>query len=194
MEHSFITPLVDAPTLEARISTMARELRIENTALFDDAPVVLLALMNGAFHFASMLHQKLCPLTRLETMRVSSYHGAMQASTTPIIPVDLALMRALKDKHVILVDDILDTGNTLAHVMRVLERDAKPKSIRTVVLLEKERVREGTLQHADAAGFVIEDKFVVGFGLDYQGKYRGLPYIGVLDPLREAVAVSVRPA
>lgn len=116
---------------------------------------------------------------RLHTLSVSSYHGG----TTSAGRVELAqaLPFDVSARHVLLIDDILDTGLTLATVQDKLRQQSHPETLRTAVLLSKRRPREREV-HVDYVGFDIPDEFVVGYGMDYQGHYRNLPCIGILNP------------
>ena len=112
---------------------------------------------------------------RLDCLSVASYHGKAETSGEVIFN---QVAPDVKDRHVLLLDDILDSGHTLAAIREKLET-AQPRSVRICVLLskKKERARE---VGADYVGFEIEDEFVVGYGLDYDERYRNLPCIGVL--------------
>jgi hypoxanthine phosphoribosyltransferase len=132
---------------------------------------------------------------KLDCLIVASYHGEAQASGEVIFKLATASPSsggqiALPDvagRDVLIVDDILDSGKTLAAVRETLEI-GKPHSVRVCVLLSKKKER-GRQVHADYVGFEIEDEFVVGYGLDFRERYRNLPYIGVLrkDLLEQSV-------
>ena len=167
-------PLIRAPTLRRRITGLGREIA---RAYAGRAPT-LLVLMDGAFCFAADLVRAI-PLGEIELLfcRASSYRGGMVSRGT----VDLEALPDLSGKPVLVVDDILDIGRTLAAAVAAV-RLAGAASVNTCVLLDKptRRVAEG-LQHADFSGFVIPDAFVVGYGLDHDGRWRGLPDVCVLD-------------
>ncbi len=114
--------------------------------------------------------------TSLDFMDVSSYSGT---NSTGVVKIVKDLDHPIEGKNVIVVEDIIDTGRTLSYLLTLLQ-DRKPKSLRLCTLLDKpdRRVTEVT---ADYTGFVVPDKFIVGYGLDYDQKYRNLPYVGVLD-------------
>lgn len=130
---------------------------------------------------ADLLRRIPLPL-KLDCLSVASYHGKAQTSGEVIFkqiaPPDVA------DRHILILDDILDSGHTLAAIREKLET-ARPRSIRVCVLLQKKKARQRTV-NADYVGFEIEDEFVVGYGLDFMERYRNLPCIGVLR--RELVA------
>ena len=115
---------------------------------------------------------------RLDCIRVSSYGNSTNPETAPRILG--SLKSDVADKHVLLVDDILDTGNTMKMVFTEVSAK-KPASLKTCVFLDKPERRQNNFQ-ADWSGFSIPDEFVVGYGLDYAGRYRELPYLGTLKP------------
>jgi hypoxanthine phosphoribosyltransferase len=115
---------------------------------------------------------------RLDCIRVSSYGMKTKSIGTPQIIHSLTI--DIKNRDVLLIDDILDTGKTLKLVSELV-RELKPSSLRTCVLLDKKARREVPIE-ADFVGFEIPDRFVVGYGLDFAERYRNLPGIGVLKP------------
>ena len=165
--------LFDAATIAARLDEMATEI----TAFYRGKPLTVLAILNGSLVFAADLLRRIPLALQLECLSVASYHGGTESSGTvsflqPHLP-------AVDGRHVLLLDDILDTGRTLHAVRQRLLAEAAPLSVRVAVLLRKAKQREKPFE-ADYTGFEIEDEFVVGYGLDYQGHYRNLPEIGVL--------------
>jgi hypoxanthine phosphoribosyltransferase len=168
-------PLIRAPVLRRRITGLGREIA---RAYAGRAPT-LLVLMDGAFCFAADL-VRATPVDEIELLfrRASSYRGGTVSSGS----VDLEALPDLRGKPLLIVDDILDTGRTLAAAVAAA-RVAGADSVRTCVLLDKpsRRVPEG-VQQADFSGFVIPDAFVVGYGLDHDGRWRGLPDVCVIDP------------
>ena len=132
---------------------------------------------------ADLLRRIPLPL-KLDCLSVASYHGKAQTSGEVIFK-QVALPDVM-DRHLLILDDILDSGHTLAAIRKKLET-AKPRSIRICVLLSKKKRRSRQV-HADYVGFEIEDEFVVGYGLDFRERYRNLPCIGVLR--REVIAQS----
>jgi len=137
---------------------------------------VILILHGGIFFAADLLRRINLPL-QVTSLSVSSYHGGTQSSGT--VTFHQSALPDVRGRHVLIVDDILDTGGTLATVRLRIEEECQPASIRLCVLLEKRRPRPAGIQ-ADYVGFQIGDEFVVGYGLDYQGHYRNLPLIGTL--------------
>jgi hypoxanthine phosphoribosyltransferase len=167
--------LFDAATIQQRVKQMARE--IERDCAGRELTVV--ALMDGALFFVSALLRNVDVPVRLHTLSVSSYHGG--TSSTGRVQLAQQLPFNLKARHVLLIDDILDTGLTLATVQERLLEQSHPETLRTAVLLSKQRPREREAK-VDYVGFDIADEFVVGYGMDYQGHYRNLPCIGILNP------------
>ena len=166
--------LIDEDVIRFRIDEMAPE--IINS--LEGAPIVVVALLKGALVFTADLFRRLPVRLDVECINVASYHGGTESSGE----VEF-LDKKLPDvtgKNVLLVDDILDTGRTLQAVSEAMLGQGA-SMVKTCVLLAKDKERDG-MQEADYVGFSIDDEFVVGYGLDYKGKYRNLPYVGVLDP------------
>lgn len=137
---------------------------------------VVLILHGGIFFAADLLRRINLPL-QLTSLSVSSYHGGTESAGT--VTFHQSALPDLRERHVLIVDDILDTGLTLASIRRRIEEECQPASTKICVLLEKRRPRPVDVR-PDYVGFQIEDEFVVGYGLDYQGHYRNLPLIGTL--------------
>ncbi len=154
-----------------RIGEMSREIERD----FRGREMVVVALLNGTVMFLADLLRRLSLPLRLDFLGVSSY-GAGTESGDPVYTKELRL--DVRQRDVLLVDDILDTGKTLSHVIPKL-RALKPRRIKVCVLLDK-RERRVEKVSANYVGFVIPNVFVVGYGLDYAEKYRNLPFVGVL--------------
>jgi hypoxanthine phosphoribosyltransferase len=152
---------------------MAREIGRD----FEKRELVVVSLLNGTVMFLADLVRRLDLPMRLDFIGVSSY-GSGTVSQRLVFTKELRL--DVRGHDVLLVDDILDTGRTLAAVLRKLEL-LKPRSIRTCVLLDKPSRRIENIR-ADYAGFEIADRFVVGYGMDYDERFRNLPFVGVLKP------------
>jgi hypoxanthine phosphoribosyltransferase len=164
--------LLDEDSLRQRVKAMAAEVQRDHPG----QTLTVLAIMDGALFFVADLLRCLDLPVRIVTMSASSYHGGTKSSGSVRLPWpdDLQLAGA----HVLVLDDILDTGLTLAAVRERLLAE-QPASLRIGVLLKKRRVQEKEVP-TDYVGFEIEDEFVVGYGMDYQGKFRNLPCIGIL--------------
>ena len=186
---------IDRPMTTLRISTpaddiaevlideqaIAAKVRELGTAIADDyrtKDLVLVSILKGALPFlADLMRQMPIPLA-LDFLEVSSYGEAMESSGNVRILKDLA--KSIEGRDVVVVEDILDTGQTLSYVIEHL-RSKQPASVRLCTLLDKPARRIVPIQ-IDYRGFEIPDKFVVGYGLDYAERYRNLPFIGVLKP------------
>ena len=140
--------------------------------------LVLIAVLRGAVVFMGDLMRKIELPTNIDFMAVSSYGDGVKSSGIVRIIKDLDI--DIRGRDVLIVEDILDSGNTLSYLLRVLEQRG-PASVRLCTLLDKpdRRVKPVEVHYS---GFTIPDAFVVGYGLDYDEKYRNLPYVGVLKP------------
>jgi hypoxanthine phosphoribosyltransferase len=164
--------LFDEPAIQKRLDEMAAQI----TADYGERELSVIALLTGSLMFMSDLLRRIPLPMKLDCMGVVSYHGKPQTSGQVIFKrVDLP---DVAGRDVLILDDILDSGHTLAAVRDKLAT-AKPRSLRLCVLLSKRKQRACDV-HADYVGFEIEDEFVVGYGLDFMERYRNLPYIGVL--------------
>ena len=141
-------------------------------------PVIVGVLKGVVVFYADMIRQIKTPC-EMDFMVLSSYSGTNSTGTT-VVKKDLSV--DIKDRHVLILEDIFDTGNSLNFtVQTLLER--KPASLKICTLLDKpERRRPDITLKADYVGFTIPDAFVIGYGLDYNEKYRNLPYVGILKP------------
>ena len=139
---------------------------------------LLVCVLKGAVHFFSELAKSIEPVCEYDFASASSYGSASESSGSVQLLKDIAT--DIKDRHVLIIDDIIDTGLTLQFLCELF-RSREPASVRTCVLLDKPE-RRATDFSADYVCFEIPNKFVVGYGLDYDQKYRNLPYIGVLKP------------
>lgn len=166
--------LLTEQQIEERIEEMAKEIAEE----YSGKQPLLVSILKGSFVFMADLVRKLNIDCTLDFMIVSSY-GTKSVSTGAVkIIKDLDI--DIENKHILLVEDILDSGLTLSYIKRILETK-KPASLRICTLLDKPGRRTANIT-ADYVGFTIPDKFIVGYGLDYAERYRNLPMIGVLDP------------
>ncbi len=138
----------------------------------------IIAVLNGSLIFAADLLRRLPLPVKLDCLSASSYRGAAQSSGS--VSFRELPMSSVNGRHILILDDILDTGLTLRSICEKLRVEASPLSVRICVLLRKDKPRAADLE-ADYVGFDIGDEFVVGYGLDYQERYRNLPFIGVLN-------------
>jgi hypoxanthine phosphoribosyltransferase len=164
--------LFDGPAIHKRLNEMAAQI----TADYSDRELTVIAILTGTLMFMSDLLRRIPLLLKLECLSVASYHGKTQTSGE--VTFKQLSLPDVAGRDVLILDDILDTGHTLAAVREKVET-AKPRSIRVCVLLSKRRQRARDVD-ADYIGFEIDDEFVVGYGLDFMERYRNLPYIGVL--------------
>lgn len=162
---------------EAQLRRRVRELARVLTRDYVGRELLLVPLLTGTIMFLADLLRHLPLPLKLDFMGVSSYR---EGAVSRELVVTKELRLEARDRHVLLVDDILDTGRTLACAQARL-RELGPRSLRTCVLLDKPDRRAEPVQ-ADYVGFTIPDVFVVGYGLDFAERYRNLPFVGVLRP------------
>jgi hypoxanthine phosphoribosyltransferase len=170
LDHILVTPLA----IKRRIARLAAQVNHD----YASKDLMVVAIVNGALIFAADLLRQLSSPLRLDCLRASSYHDGTKAVHEPRIVDQMKL--DVRNQHVLLVDDILDTGKTLAAVAGLI-RSKGATSVRTCVLLDK-KARRMVPFEADYVGFEIPNEFVVGYGLDFNERYRNLPCIGVLKP------------
>src|SRR5579863_5341457 len=163
---------------EAEILAKVAELGKRIAQDYRGKNVVLLGTLKGAVPFIADLARAIEIPLEIDYMAISSYGNSTQSSGVVRILKDLE--GPIDQKHVLIVEDIVDSGMTLHYLMDVLKQ-RRPQSLRVCTLLDKGRERV-KIVHLDYTGFNIPDKFVVGYGLDYAQRYRNLPYIGVLKP------------
>jgi len=161
---------------EAKIASRLKALAQEINLFYQGREILLVSILDGAIIFTADLLRLLSIPTQLDCLRISSYGSSTSPENAPQITG--SLKSDLRGKHVLLVDDILDTGNTLQRASdEILSHN--PDSLKTCVFLDKAERRTNHFQ-ADWVGFSIPNEFVVGYGLDYDGRYRDLPYLGKL--------------
>jgi hypoxanthine phosphoribosyltransferase len=168
---------VDVLISEARIGERVRDLGRQIEADYQGKPLTIVAVLTGSLILlADLVRQIHLPL-RVALLQASSYKGA--TTTAGALVLNEAFAPDVAGRHVLLLDDILDTGHTLVTLVGLM-RQRGAASVRTAVLLRKLGRQQVPLE-PDYCGFVIPDAFVVGYGLDYNDDYRHLPYIAVLD-------------
>ena len=163
---------------EDEIREKVRELGGKITADYKNSNLMLVTVLKGAVVFLADLMRQIDVPAEIDFMVVSSYGSGVKSSGVGKIVQDLDVPLAGKD--ILIVEDILDSGLTLSYIKELLESRG-PRSIRIATLLDKPSRRKVDLQ-ADYIGFSVPDEFVIGYGLDYDEKYRNLPYIGILKP------------
>lgn len=167
------TVLIDQDELSARIHALAQELRAD----LPSGQLHFVCVLKGAFLFLGDLVRATEGQVSIDFMACSSYGGATSSSGEVRLTKDLDA--SIEGRDVIIVEDIVDTGLTLHYLQEILQARG-PRSLKTACLLSKPSRRKIDVK-VDYIGFTIEDRFVVGYGLDYAEQYRNLPYIGVLE-------------
>jgi hypoxanthine phosphoribosyltransferase len=160
--------------LAQRISELADQINRD----YADKELLLVSVLRGSFIFMADLTRKITRPCIVDFMSVSSYGKG--TSSTGQVQITKDLSEDISGMHVLVVEDILDSGNTLSYLLKLLEQ-RHPASIRLCTLLDKPERRTKPVE-VHYSGFTIPDAFVVGYGLDYAEKYRNLPYIGILKP------------
>lgn len=163
---------------EEALSTCVGRLADEINRDYAGKEPVVIGILQGSFVFLADLVRQISHPIQLEFMSVSSYGSGAESSG--LVNIRLDLTENIAGRDVIIVEDILDSGNTLSRLIPLL-MERKPASLKLCVLLDKPERRESEVT-VDYLGFTIPDAFVVGYGLDYAQKYRNLPYVGVLKP------------
>jgi hypoxanthine phosphoribosyltransferase len=172
MSAQGVRTFISAADIQARVTALGRDIRRDHPD-----GVHLVGVLKGAFMFMSDLARAIDGRTTLDFIAVSSYGSSTKSSGQVQLLKDLD--SALENRDVVIVEDIVDTGLTLTYLQEIL-RARSPRSLRTACLLSKPSRRKVDVQ-VDYVGFTIEDKFVVGYGLDYAEQYRNLPHIGVIE-------------
>jgi len=173
MPTGSIPPFIPQEALQNRVQALAGEIRRD----VPDEDLHLICVLKGAVMFLADLVRSMSGGVSIDFIALSSYGGGTTSSGEVRLIKDLDY--GLEGRNVIIVEDIVDTGLTLNYLQQVL-RARNPKSLRTACLLSKPSRRKIDVK-VDYIGFTIEDRFVVGYGLDYSEQYRHLPYIGVLQ-------------
>ena len=174
MKNDLDQILLTQNVIEQRVQSLGKEIDQH----YHGREIIIITLLDGAIVFTADLIRHLAIPLRLDCLRVSSYGNSTDPETAPRI---LSTLKSdVAGKHVLLVDDILDTGNTLRRVHDEVSSKG-PASVHSCVFLDKPDRRQNSFK-ADWAGFSIPDEFVVGYGLDYAGRYRQLPYVATLKP------------
>ncbi len=167
--------LVSEEQLQAKVA----ELGARISADYEGRDLLLVSILKGAVVFMADLMRAVTIPCAIDFMVVSSYGGA-NTNSTGLVKIIKDLDQDLSGKDVLIVEDILDTGITLSHLMPMLQM-RNPRSLRLCTILSKPSRRKADIE-PDYCGFEVPDEFVVGYGLDYDEKYRNLPYVGVLKP------------
>ena len=161
---------------EQEIASRTRELAEQIQKDYNNEEIVIVCILKGATFFTVELAKRIESDTIIDFMKVSSYEGT---ESTGKINFTLDISEDITGKNVLIVEDIVDTGRTLAYVKKYLE-SKNPKSVKICTMLNKKERRVVEL-NPEYVAFDIPDKFVIGYGLDYDEKYRNLPYVGYLE-------------
>ena len=164
--------LINKSKLEKRIDEMARQIEKD----YEGKDIVFIGILKGSIMFMAELAKNIKNNVEMDFMDVSSYEGT---ESTGNIKINKDISNSIEGKDVIIVEDIIDTGRTLTYLVEYLKQK-NPNSLKIATMLSKPSRRIMEL-NVDYIGFAIDDKFVVGYGLDYNEKYRNLPYIGYLE-------------
>lgn len=165
--------LLSAAQISTRIAEMAAQIDHD----YPEGPIYLIGILKGAYIFLADLARAVKTPTRIEFLGISSYGRGKTSSGEVQLTKDLDV--SIQGHHVIVVEDIVDSGITLTYLLQVFAQ-RKPKSLRIATLLDKPERRQRPVQ-VDYVGFKIPDEFVVGYGLDYAEDYRGLPDVCILE-------------
>lgn len=169
--------LLHEETILNRLDVLAAEISQD----YRDKELTVILVLNGSLIFAADLLRRIPLPLKLDCISVASYHGGKESTGT--VTFDQLALPDIAGRHVLILDDILDSGRTLHAICEKLSIETRPESVKICVLLRKTKGRVQPAE-ADYVGFDIPDEFVVGYGLDYQERYRNLPLIGVLRPDR----------
>jgi hypoxanthine phosphoribosyltransferase len=173
MERIFGRPIVTQEEMRARIKELGRQI----TADYSEKDLILVGILKGAYAFYADLARAIRIPLRVDFLVVTSYGS--KAKTSGKVKMVTDLTEDIAGRDVLLVEDIVDSGITVQYLSQTLAR-RKPKSIKVCALLSKPKRRKVNVT-IDYVGFTISNQYVVGYGLDYQQKYRNLPYLAVLD-------------
>jgi len=164
--------LISSDEIQRRVAELGREISRE----YSHSLPILVSILKGGVMFHADLQRRMSVLHEIDFLSVSSYHGGTESSGVVRIVKDLK--ENITDRDVVLVEDIVDTGRTLSYLLQILNA-RQPRSLKVVALLNKVDARVVDVP-VDWVGFDIPNEFVIGYGLDWQEKYRNLPFIGVL--------------
>lgn len=167
---------------EEQVNEKIKELGAQISADMKGEPVKIICILKGASFFACELAKRITVPVFIDFMSVSSYGDGTESSG--IVRIIKDLDDSIIGENVLIVEDIIDSGRTLAYLIEILKQRG-PKSIHLCTLLDKPERRVKKQVHVDYTCFTIPDEFVVGYGLDYDQKYRNLPYIGVVESAQE---------
>lgn len=172
MNGAKVVTMLSAEAIAQRVREMGARIAKD----YAGQPLVLVCVLKGSFIFTADLSRAIDGDFRIEFLGVRSYGEG--TSTTGVVQITQDLLRPIEGEHVLLVEDIVDTGLTIKHLLDLL-KTRNPRSVKVCALLHKP-ARSRVTVPIDYLGFTIEDEFVVGYGLDWAERYRNLPFIGVV--------------
>ena len=164
---------------EEKIRSRIKELGSQITKDYKGKEICLICVLKGGVMFMVDLSKEINLLVEMDFMAISSYGN--ESTSSGIVKIIKDLDEPIEGKHVLIVEDIIDSGRTLSYLVKILT-DRNPASLRICTLLDKPEKRITNVK-VDYVGFTIPDKFVLGYGLDYMQKYRNIPYIAVMKDL-----------
>ncbi len=170
MKNDIGKALITETEIKQKVCELAQSLSVD----YENKNLTIIGVLNGSLVFLSDLIRQISFPVKIDTIRAKSYVGA-SISPKEEVAIDNSFNIDVKNEHVLVLDDILDTGNTLSGILQLI-RGYNPLSLKTCVFLNKVARREIKIA-PDYCCFEIDDKFVVGYGLDFDNKYRNLPYI-----------------
>lgn len=173
INNNKINVLISEEQLQNRINELGKQISEE----YEGKEIVIICILKGSTYFTVDLTKKITNNLIIDFMKVSSYGNNKESSGK--IKVELELSTDIKNKDVIIVEDIIDTGITLNYLCEYI-KEKDPNSLKICTLLDKKERRVKNVE-VDYVGFEIENKFVIGYGLDYAEYYRNLPYVGYIE-------------
>ena len=167
-----IKVLIDKETINSRINILAKQIEED----YKDKKLHIIYVLKGAAFFTTDLIRNINQNVRLDFVKIKSYNGTKSKK----IKLESDLISDIKDKDVLIVEDIIDSGKTMNYLTNYIKENYNPRSVKVCVLLDKKEKRKIAFD-ANYTGFIIDNKFVIGYGLDYNEDYRNLPYVGYID-------------
>jgi len=164
--------LISSDDIQRRVMELGREISVD----YKDTTPILVSILKGGVVFLADLMRRVSVPHEIDFMSLSSYQGRQ---STGVVKINMDLKGAISDRDVLIVEDIVDTGHTLDYLQEIL-RARRPRSLKVCSLLNKADAREKDVV-VDYVGFDIPNEFVIGYGLDYDEKYRNLPFIAVMN-------------
>ncbi|MFO0724627.1 MAG: hypoxanthine phosphoribosyltransferase [Myxococcota bacterium] len=165
--------MIDAATIQRRVEELGEQIAKD----YQQHDLTVVGVLNGSYIFMADLTRAIRLPIRIDFLGLSSYGSASESSGVVAITKDLS--GPVEGRHILIVEDIIDTGLTMAYLLQNL-RTRRPASVKIASLLSKPARRQVDVS-IDYLGFTIEDRFVVGYGLDFDGRHRNLPYLGVVE-------------